>query len=1176
MPRAVLILFAALGSFGVIALAPMAAVQTDKKTDAGKPKTDVGKPKSKDPEKTKPPEKPIDPPKELPKPKVPLDKMRFPKDTIIVVVDDLLNAPSLFPKTLLLNAEKYQELIDQIDALKGQLKAERKAPSWCKLQGKLEGDFLVFRAEYSFSTERPRTTVLLGLQGGHLTEEGDLDRQIANLDYDKDDGFVVRVEKEGSHQLTLHFRVPVQTKKSSGGAIEREIDLGLPGAAGTVLNLELSTAVKELRWNKTLEKTKTPGRWQIGLGMVRAVNLAWKEPLALAGNAPLTKVESQIKVDVDATHVTTSADLFLEDTRLQTTKWHLFLPSQAKIEEVKAPGGLTYELIAPDKGRPHYTLETSAATGERWRVKVLVRVPRPNPGARIAIGPFHVLGVFQQTGTITVNNPADSSLGQRMIATRRGEVYQHVNTETEAGFTYVAPLVAENNVKAMQELKAPVELEWRAEKSQLETHVEHELKVQSGPQRWEVEVTTTIHAKALFATIYAVDLRLPRTRPQGLALIGAAAPGLEFPGALPWAGFWNAYGLPWAPAPDEELKVRDEQGTALTVIPEDATGRSRVLLRSPAKKATLVLKNTFHIPVQNQRLRMQLPRPLHTQDRGAKLTMQTDKHVELIHGPAGAEEPVPGRDRLILSWDQSPGEVDLAWRLYQNEVTAHSTVDVVLHKHTAEVTQTLRLPKEVLNVKAGPRSSQIALRLPGGIDVKVLPGWEKVSLDAARRILWIRPDVDDDAGKPSLASDLSITVQYDVAILDGHLDVSPVWPMGASKQDVKVRVWSTAGLRPSLADPGLQRGLWKERSVEVVKGKGILPALVIQAIGSKLPLVLKVEDVAAAQVAAFFAERAVIQVRLLDDGSRRCRALYLIHRMHAPHVDVELPLPAALLREGPTVTLGNKPEPLTKIDASGKLIRIKLYPDHVASPAVLEISYTIPFDSLEGSSFLRTTLPAPKFRSDVMIGSMRWQLGMPTPMLGAASGRHARPDLQWTIQGGLLSPEPSGTLAELEPWANVAESSPFTYSFTQVSLNVVTVYYLPRTWVLLGCSGLFLIVALGGYLSPLPRWVFWPTLMGLALIAFMVAMILPAFVPPILFGAQPGMVLFALFAAGHWLVQERQRRHLAFPAGFSRTKPGSTMVRTSPSKSPHEPSTVDEPDALPAAVAEKPTASKSS
>jgi hypothetical protein len=65
------------------------------------------------------------------------------------------------------------------------------------------------------------------------------------------------------------------------------------------------------------------------------------------------------------------------------------------------------------------------------------------------------------------------------------------------------------------------------------------------------------------------------------------------------------------------------------------------------------------------------------------------------------------------------------------------------------------------------------------------------------------------------------------------------------------------------------------------------------------------------------------------------------------------------------------------------------------------------------------------------------------------------------------------------------------------------------------------------------------------------------------------VLLFALFAVGHWLLEERERRQMVFHSGFSRGKPGSTMMRTKSAKRPREASTVDEPDQSASAMSEK-------
>ena len=100
----------------------------------------------------------------------------------------------------------------------------------------------------------------------------------------------------------------------------------------------------------------------------------------------------------------------------------------------------------------------------------------------------------------------------------------------------------------------------------LETQVVHELKLKGANQGWELEATTRVQVKALFSALNAIDLKLPLPRPSGVAVIGTAAPGLAFPGVLPWGGIWKSFGVPWAYADPDEFTVLDDQGTPLKLV----------------------------------------------------------------------------------------------------------------------------------------------------------------------------------------------------------------------------------------------------------------------------------------------------------------------------------------------------------------------------------------------------------------------------------------------------------------------------------------------------------------------------------------------------------------------------------------------------------------------------------
>ncbi len=262
-----------------------------------------------------PPAKSPDPAKALEqtKPKLVLDKLKAPPGGVIIVVDNPKDAVGSEPNMILMSPDAYKKLLDTKEQLDKLLKFDKKTAHVCKLSGRLEGDFVLLRALFAFTTEQPRTTVVLGLQGGHLTDEGALDGQLPLIDFGEE-GFLVRVDKEGTHQLTLNLKVPVGFKRpaTAGGASERGFELGLPGAAVTTLALDLPVGVKEVRWNDTPEKPRQPNHWELALGKIKTLNLAWKEPVPNSSNALFLSADSQITVKLEETYVLVSADMTLE------------------------------------------------------------------------------------------------------------------------------------------------------------------------------------------------------------------------------------------------------------------------------------------------------------------------------------------------------------------------------------------------------------------------------------------------------------------------------------------------------------------------------------------------------------------------------------------------------------------------------------------------------------------------------------------------------------------------------------------------------------------------------------------------------------------------------------------------------------------------------------------------
>ena len=271
------------------------------------------------------------------------DAPKVPPGSIIIVPKDLEKGLPVWPGFAFMPLEDYLKLKEAAE--KRQAKGEKTLASECELVGRLEGDFLTLRAEYTFTTEVAKTMVILGLQGAQLTEKAELNGQAALLDYNADDGFTVRVEEPAAfHRLVLHLRVPgrLEASPAGGNGLERTLEVGLPGLAIGRMALELPAAVKEVRCNNELFKKQPQSKWLFDVSKKQALSVVWREPAPQLGGGPHLSVDGKIKVDLAGTDVTVSAELILEDPRGQTKECQFALPPQVDVKDVKveAPSGV--------------------------------------------------------------------------------------------------------------------------------------------------------------------------------------------------------------------------------------------------------------------------------------------------------------------------------------------------------------------------------------------------------------------------------------------------------------------------------------------------------------------------------------------------------------------------------------------------------------------------------------------------------------------------------------------------------------------------------------------------------------------------------------------------------------------------------------------------------------------
>ena len=132
------------------------------------------------------------------------------------------------------------------------------------------------------------------------------------------------------------------------------------------------------------------------------------------------------------------------------------------------------------------------------------------------------------------------------------------------------------------------------------------------------------------------------------------------------------------------------------------------------------------------------------------------------------------------------------------------------------------------------------------------------------------------------------------------------------------------------------------------------------------------------------------------------------------------------------------------------------------------------------------------------------------------------------------------------------------WSFRRGQEPVPIIHFPRQTWLLL-CSGLLLTIGLALHMFPLSRPILWVIMVSLGLGLIAAGFLWPAWVPALLFGIQPGALVLGLILGIHWVLTERYRRQVIFMPGFTRLKPGSSLLQNPPPPRPREASTVDAP-----------------
>ncbi|HWG46366.1 MAG TPA: hypothetical protein VN688_26625 [Gemmataceae bacterium] len=1118
-----------------------------------------------------------------------LKKMDFsalPADAIVVVCERVAETLQLVPNSVIMTPGKYQKMLEEIERLKKLVQLDKPtAPSKCHLKGKVERKAVELEVRFEGRTDRPNTIVALACpQAGAYFAQ--IEGRVPQIDRSEAGGFTVKIEKAGSYELTLKLCVPLTAREGNAHGFE----LTLPHAAITTLDLDLPANIKDVRvGGRPLSDSELAGltlknqhlSGNPSFKSVDKLDLAWKEVHPPSGVRVLT-AEGRIQVRVHDAGLTTEAELTLKVEGALTDVWSLLVPLGADVK-----------VVPPDDARVKPKIEKTdkqfaslrairlkEPSADPLHVLVTVRTPLPRSGSLAPIGPFFVVGAARQTGTVLVRNQVRKL---HLYYHERGDMKARQITDPPA--SEAAGVVKEFTYGNIPQVEKPkdftglsslswLDLEAETVNTQARTRVTHTLKLQLPP------------LASGGAGVPPVQT-IPDRRDAGSS--GDKAESAErhwdivttITPATKWTDLEQLKILvppEWSSTEDGVQATSDKNTHSVTI-------RSFILQREGsvrlAGRYQPIFKSEGHTVLK-------LPRPQGVVEQcEVKIEVPRDSEVVLNNTDKADLEFVKQTGPHEQTWRfrnvpvELPG-IDLSWRPYRPELVVTSVADVTLHGDRADVRQEMRF-QSPQNLPAS-----IGLRVPAaaGDSLKVQAGGRLAPLDSSA----VNP-----RGRLRLVAlektgqtDCRLFVDYSMTLADkgralraGESFLVPlVTPEQATRCETKVRVWSKAGFLPlpAIGSP------WDEQNIEEVKKRSELPLLVLQTHRLDAPLMLR----AAEQSASFtvLVERALVRVELLDNGGQIYRASYQLRQLVGQELDIELPGPVPTLNA--RIALNHQRVMPDIVDEKnqrtdgGSIARLRLNPDLVRQTALLEVSYQLP-SGRTGISPLRTTLSPPHLRGAPAVPT-RWQVSVPPNRVLIAPESGAGLERTWTRRGWLLAARLNRTDADLErefeKWLpdslhsdderldHEAQTTPALVCW-QDHVEPMTLTHAPQQAWLLVCSLGLLIPGWGLYWLARPHtggtgrmaaW-FWPILAVATLAAAIGILFWPTTMWAIVYGCEPGALVLLCVVVLQWLVHRRYRRQIVFLPSFSRSRPGSSLLRRSaaPRPSNGEPSTVDAP-----------------
>jgi hypothetical protein len=837
----------------------------------------------------------------------------------LVIVIGGKTKPPPKPESVILTAEQYKELLDKLEKLQAQVDAQQPIkPRSCEIEGKVEvrGRQAVvrLRATFKFTTARPNTLVQLGCQKAHAIEAKGDDGKLPILTA-TDDGLRVLAESPGDHTVRLELDVPLTARGPKGAELGFEV--GLPGSPITALTFEPPAGVR--RYNLTTKIARAggpaatdseteqpeierflPGKGGAPVGPITTLIVAWDDP-GRKTDTPRS-AEADILVTVGAAELTTEAKIRL---RGPAAEWQFAAPASADVTVVPAsrpglpkaadfPADRAPNVLRPDPGQTGWRIVFREPYSADLLLTVVTKQPRPRgtePAARgpFPVGPFVVLNVPQQAGTIRLRAPSNL----RPTATLKGETTRE--TEEGTGETIYRYRQTET---ATAPKDPPVTLTLTSLPGTVNARVRHELRLtESG---WKLR--SEIAVSPARTEVENIDVELP-----------------------------SAFRIARAEPPEivEELAALRESGPDRQIY--------RVRLTTPKKASfAFTVEGDYPVPAGPGSATLILPRLVGVVERSAEVLATSPPRFDLRGSVRVWENGKPGdwpvlltpdageaSPRLRVTSDRPIAVAELVWRPVASAATVESDSDVDIDETRVRVSQRLRfrfsgqVPDGLHLRSSRPVTGVQAI---GGTVESAGEGWNVHLADQAAREQEIRLTY----WAPAVAGDTEFTLPLLVS------------ESGLASQSI--RVWTSRPGTPRL----VELGDWTESATEIVPARAELPALVVRARGPAAPPTIIVRPVAETD-AGLTVDRVRIEVTLTEvDAIYRCQYWFRDWRK-----DAELSLPVGA-RAVELFVQGKRPNVSAELTRAGAGTRmIVRRPAGVTGSATIDVRYRAPSDPLE-------------------------------------------------------------------------------------------------------------------------------------------------------------------------------------------------------------------------------------